>query len=76
MVYDTDLVLFTSLCCPRDAGFRLWEKGNYRGTINTTGNEENPELVVSNVYKRTSVPGGPSFGSMGLPVQCSAMDGE
>ncbi len=48
-----------------------WSKVSFmrkccRGTLITlrTENEENPELVISNVHKRTSAPDGPSFGSM------------
>jgi hypothetical protein len=58
MVRDNYLVLFTSLCCPLDAGFCLREKavGDYnysQGRSFLTGNEENPALILSNVQNRT-----------------------
>jgi hypothetical protein len=78
MVHHNYLVLFTSLCCPLDAGFRLREKllGNYNyshGRSFLTGNEENPALVLSNVHNRTSARDGPMFGSMGPSMNTSSL---
>jgi hypothetical protein len=38
-----------------------------------TGNEENPELVLSNVHNRTSARDGPMFGSMGLSMYTTSL---
>jgi hypothetical protein len=37
------------------------------------GKEEKHALVLSNEHKRTSTPDGPSFGSIGLPMNTSSL---
>ncbi len=79
MVVDNYLVLFTSLCCPRVAGFHLRENavGDYNYFQDRSflkGNEENPALVLSNVHNRTSARDGPMFGAKGPSMNTSSLE--
>ncbi len=69
MVYDNYLVYFSVLSkwCRVFNEKMLWGNYNYSQDRSLlTGNEENPTLVLSNIYKRTSARDCLMFGFIGL----------
>ncbi len=79
MVHYNYLVLFSTLCCPLDAGFHLWENAvgeldHSQDSSFITGNEGHPALVLSNVHNRTSARDGPMFGSKGPSMNTSSLN--